>query len=363
MEAPLRVGRMTLDPRGFVTDANLEAAEIAGMNQSDLIGHQFPLLIEWAGRMGEPFDFTFDPSTGVRRHLRVVGTNLPDSTAATHSPVTISFVDLSENREIRNELESIRDGIRQREKTETEIEQYQNRLRSIASQQSLTEERERRRIATELHDRISQNLVSANIQLSVLIDSELGEADSQQIRHVRSVLTEAIHNTRSITSELSPPVLYEQPLGTALEWLAEQASRNYHLKIDFRITANDAEEGRGTGLPDDVQVVLFRGTQELLRNCHLHAHARKVEVRMIRSEAGLRVDVIDDGIGFAPGEPAEDRGNGLFLLGERMKQMGGSLSIRSGPGEGTCITMLAPDNGAWSEKQEEPSNRTRRRHQ
>ncbi|WP_455383026.1 histidine kinase [Salinispira pacifica] len=360
LESRSRVGRITLDAGGVVIAANLEAAEIAGANQSDLIGEELALHVCEEDRplfernvdrtRGDassaqsgfhPFEFEFAAAPAEKRQVRVTGMQREDD-GRRPGTVTLTFVDVSESRALGAELGLIRDKIEEQVLVDRQLGRYQEKLRSMASRLSLTEERERRRIATDLHDRISQNLVFANMQLGVLANSNLDAKSASLLQSIRTTVTEAIHNTRNITSELSPPILHEQPLETALEWLAEHATRSYGLQVEFTSLTLAADRQPESSLGDDVRVVLFRGVQELLLNCHRHAQAQSAHLRLMRAADELRVEVEDDGTGFPRGG-GEDRGGfGLFLLGERLKSIGGSLGIRSRPGDGTCVTMQVP---------------------
>lgn len=354
-----RVGRVTVDTTGVVMEANLEAAEFTGTNQSELIGKELAARVAQADRQMfrkrileirsgrtrtsafEPFEFEIVAPSGATRQLRAVGMEKTPAEAGDEQ-VSLSFVDVSESRALGVELGVIRDKIEHQVIVDGRLEKYQQKLRSMASQLSLTEERERRRISTNLHDRISQNLVFANMQLGVLGNSELDPGAADLVKKIRSTITAAIHNTRDIMSELSPPILHEQPLETALEWLAEHAKRAYGLPVAFE-APRGADEGADLQVPEEVQVVIFRGVQELLLNCYRYAAAGEVRVELRRTNDELCIEVEDNGAGFPRGGAEDRSGFGLFLLGERMKSLGGSLDIRSRPGAGTCVTMRLPD--------------------
>ncbi len=359
LDSRSRVGRVTVDASGVVIEANLEASEITGTNQSELIGKELAKRVAEAEQDGFrarirdtqvgqvesrsfiPFEFEVIAPSGSTRGLRAVG--LERSATQTDAPaVTLSFVDVSESRALGAELGIIRDKIEHQAVVDRRLERYQQKLRSMASRLSLTEERERRRISTDLHDRISQNLVFANMQLGVLSNSELNPGAADLVRKIRSTITDAIHNTRDIMSELSPPILHEQPLETALEWLTEHAGRAYGLPVRFE-ASHDAEEQADRPLPEHVRVVIFRGVQELLLNCYRHSGAGSVRVDQRRMDGELCITVEDNGRGFPRGGTEDRSGFGLFLLGEQMKSLGGSLDVRSRPGAGTSVTMRLPD--------------------
>jgi PAS domain S-box-containing protein len=223
---------------------------------------------------------------------------------------------------------------------ERQIVAYQDRLRSLASELGFAEERERRRIAAGLHDRVSQNLVLSQIRLKMLHDA-CGDPDQRRtLEEVMDVLARTETDTRELTFEICPPVLYELGFGPALEWLAEQHERRYGLAIEVRADGDLGE------IDPDLAGLLFQVARELLQNAADHARARRVSLAARRHAGKLELRVTDDGIGFDPERrpPAGHggRGFGLFGVQERLRHEGGSLEIDSAPGRGTRVTAIVP---------------------
>ncbi len=230
--------------------------------------------------------------------------------------------------------------ITERKRAEEKLRDYQRQLKSLASELSLTEERERRRIATELHDRISQFLVISKVKLETLCESASGEL-AKAISEVCDSLDQTIQDTRSLTSDLSSPILYELGFEAAVaEWLAEQIRQKHGIATEFR------SDGQPKPLDDDICALLFRNVRELLINVVKHARAHKVKVSVRKVNNEVCVSVEDDGVGFNPAEvaslAARTGGFGLFSIRERLEQVGGHLQIESAPGCGTKITIMAP---------------------
>ena len=117
---------------------------------------------------------------------------------------------------------------------EEEIRTYQERLRSLAIELTLTEERERRRLATNLHDNIGQVLALAQIKLGALADATTSSVSQSEMTEVRNLITQVIHTTRFLTFELGSPILYELGLEEAVEALAENYEHEYGLRITVR---------------------------------------------------------------------------------------------------------------------------------
>jgi PAS domain S-box-containing protein len=217
---------------------------------------------------------------------------------------------------------------------------YQKQLQSLALELSLTEERERRRIAVDLHDRIAQNMGLARIKAEELCKSGNCADAAQTIAEIRTLLDQTIQATRSLTFELCPPVLYELGFETALEWQVEEIRKLYGLTIHFENKLQAAP------LDNDMRVILFQATRELLVNVAKHAGAKSARVCLEKNDSHIRINVEDDGSGFDMAE-AERRigkngGFGLFSIRERLKYLGGRLECDSQQGRGTRISLVAP---------------------
>ncbi len=227
-----------------------------------------------------------------------------------------------------------------RRQAEERLKTYQERLRSLASQLALTEERERRRLATALHDDIGQTLALARIKLSELADASPRKEFIARVRSVHEMIARMLARTRTLTFDLSPPVLYELGFGEAVGWLVEEFRKQHPLRWEFR------GERLSPPLADDVRVTLFQGVRELLFNVVKHARAKTVSVRVECGPAEVRVRVEDDGIGFAADEfwsnPKAMTGFGLFSTRERLESLGGRLQTDSWPGGGARAMLAAP---------------------
>ena len=228
-----------------------------------------------------------------------------------------------------------------RRQAEKKLFDYQRQLKSLASELSLTEERERRRIATDLHDQISQSLVISKVKLEALRESASLADVVKVLDEVCSSLDQTIQNTRSLTSDLSSPILYELGFEAAVaEWLAEQIRQRHGIETKFE------DDGQFKPLDDDVCALLFRNVRELLINVVKHAQAHKVKVSIWRVNSEVHVSVEDDGVGFNLGDvtsaAARTGGFGLFSIRERLEQLGGHLEIESKRGHGTTVTVTAP---------------------
>jgi PAS domain S-box-containing protein len=234
----------------------------------------------------------------------------------------------------------IYEDVSERERAEANLRIYQEQLRSLASELSMTEERERRRLATDLHDSIGQTLAISKFKLDALRSQETSAVRAHELDDICNLLDGAIQDTRSLIFELSPPDLYELGIEAALASLVKRMKQAYTIEITL------SDRGRPKPLSEDTAVFCLRAVQELLVNVVRHARARKVEVSSGREGDCICITVEDDGIGFDTGEalsrPGGKKGFGLFSIRERLQHLGGSLKIDSNPGEGTLVTLLAP---------------------
>ncbi|MHC4584473.1 MAG: GAF domain-containing sensor histidine kinase, partial [Planctomycetota bacterium] len=215
------------------------------------------------------------------------------------------------------------------------------KLSSLASQLSLTEERERRRIATELHDQIGQSLVFSKIKLDELHQSATSIELTKALDEICSNIGQIIQDTRSLTFDLSSPILNEIGLEAAVaEWLDVQIQAKHGIETEF------VDDGQQKPIDDDIRALLFRNVRELLVNVIKHAKAHKVKVSIRRVNEHIRIDVEDDGKGFdsvkVASRATEETKFGLFSIRQRLEHLGGSFEIDSEPGRGSKFAMTVP---------------------
>jgi len=230
--------------------------------------------------------------------------------------------------------------IEERKYNEEKLLEQQEKMRSLSSKLLLAEERERRRIATELHDRIGQTLAITKIKLGELREASTSNEAAEALEEILEFIDQTIQDARSLTFELSPPVLYELGLEAALDWLANQIREKHGLQIEFN------DDGQPKPLDDSCRVIMFQAARELLFNIVKHACAHSATVSVRKDDNDIRIDIEDNGIGFENSEleatETGSRGFGLFSIRERLNPLGGHLEIKSEPGRGTHVTMVAP---------------------
>jgi signal transduction histidine kinase len=245
-------------------------------------------------------------------------------------------------RDLVRQLASLNQTLEQRvtQRTAEAVERAQ-KLRLLSAELSLAEERERRRIAQVLHDDLQQMLMAARLHLRTLDGTENAAKRSGIIRRIQNMLERSFNSARSLSVELSPPVLHDHGLAAALEWLAAQARKHHGAKVSVEAVPSANPKAI------DVRVFLFQAVRELLLNAVKHAAGSPVHIMMKGIGLGkLRVIVSDRGPGFDPArldrQGIQLGGLGLFNIRERMASFGGTLRIDSAPGHGTRITLVAP---------------------
>lgn len=229
--------------------------------------------------------------------------------------------------------------ITEQKQAEAEIRTYQEQLRSLASELSLTEERERRRLATDLHDHIGQILALAQIKLGAMRELASSSSLAASMDEIRRLVEQSIQYTRSLTFELSPPILYDLGFEAAVEWLGEVIQNQQGMRIEVQT------ERHPLPMDDEIRVLLFQAVRELLVNVVKHAKAQRAKVTIERMGNHIGIKVEDDGVGLgiSPGAPLSSaRGFGLFSIRERLKYLGGHLEVESEPGRGTQVTLTVP---------------------
>jgi PAS domain S-box-containing protein len=224
--------------------------------------------------------------------------------------------------------------VTERERASQQLRKYQESLRSLAMELTRTEEQQRRRIATVIHDDVTQNLAFAKMKTALIRRSEDVATVRRELGPLEAALDEAIQNARNLTFEVSPPILYEIGFQPALKWLVEQMSERHGYQA--RLQADQEEQP----LSEDVQVTLFQAVRELLTNVAKHARAKQVTVAVQREGDFVQVVVSDDGVGFT--DTGERLGFGLFNIQERLSYLGGELEVEGRPGQGARFTLRAP---------------------
>jgi len=218
----------------------------------------------------------------------------------------------------------------------------QDNLRYYLSQIGKAQEEERKRISRELHDETIQALVVLSRQLDALASSPKGmsKGNSLLLEELRQQTNDIMEGVRRLSQDLRPPTLDRLGLVPALEWLASDVAEYSGIATKINVLGTERR------LPEEVELVLFRISQEALRNVWRHSQATSAEVTVEFNEDKTRLTVSDNGKGFDPpssvGDLARDGKLGLAGMEERAQLLGGSMTLKSEPGKGTTVTTEVP---------------------
>jgi PAS domain S-box-containing protein len=231
----------------------------------------------------------------------------------------------------------------------TELQRRAAQLRKLTGELAWTEDRERRRLASILHDGLQQLLVGAQLQLGRAI-AESGKRPGPAGRRVAQLLDQSIEMSRSLALEISPPLRLGSGLAAAFIWLARSMGEKHSLEVRVKTKGEIGPAG------EEISILLFRSVQELLLNVVKHAGVQAVELRLEAAGDHLWISVKDKGKGFdvERAEQAPDvSGFGLFSIRERLNLVGGRMDMRSKPGAGTLVTLAVPLASLRPEKKRE----------
>lgn len=315
------IGYFTLDEEGVISEANLTAAALLQVPRSRLVGRKLSRFVapqhqdRWhlerrtlmlgAERRNLELDLVL--SDGTLLHAQLVGSGTPGKGGAP-SALRMALLDV------------------------TELRSLARALRKAAAAAALAEQRERRSLATDLHDDAGQLLTLASLKLRALSDT-LALQGAEEIRDLEEVLAETRRCISSLSFQLSPSLLHDVGLLAAAQWLAEDKQRRFGLTVRV-------EKGEELELDEAARVTLFRALRELLLNVTKHAKVDEARVRIWSAGELACVAVEDAGIGF---DPSAGRGGfGLLALRDRVGQMGGGLEIETLPGKGTRAVVSLP---------------------
>ncbi|GAF78314.1 unnamed protein product, partial [marine sediment metagenome] len=188
--------------------------------------------------------------------------------------------------------DGIIEDVTEERKTREDILTYQSNLKSLTNELLVTEEEAKRRLAMTLHDKLLQSLVLANFKSSELNKKVEKSEHKKILNEITSFITEAINESRNITYELSPPVLYEMGLIPAISWKLDEMEKNNKIKTSLIDQSNSYE------FDEKEQIILYRTISELLQNVLKHSKAKEVNVSFKQFTNDYIITISDNGRGF-----------------------------------------------------------------
>jgi signal transduction histidine kinase len=247
--------------------------------------------------------------------------------------------ELSERKQIEEQLRQLTGTLEERVEERTrQLSTSSARLRALATDLTVAEQTERRRLAMELHDYLAQILVVSRMKVAQLLTGDHDPGVRKTLQGVDQLLHQSLDYTRSLVSELTPQALYESGLGAAIRWLGDQMRRQQVLNVEIDLDAADLP------LPEADAVLLFHSIRELLFNVLKHGKTNRASVSMQYTQNVLSITVSDQGCGFDVSRLREDHSDrfGLLSIRERMTALGGSFDLQSVPGKGTVASLHLP---------------------
>jgi signal transduction histidine kinase len=264
----------------------------------------------------------------------------------------VALVDISDQKAHATSLKKIQGELEDRvEERTAELAARNRQLARLTSELTLAEQRERKRIADILHENLQQLLAGARLHLEIHAD-EVGGQDTGAWKTAYDLITKSIETSRTLSSELSPPVLYHKELPEALQWLARWMAATHQLDIDLDLPDDFVF------LREELKVLLFHSVRELLFNVVKHAQTSRAQVTVQEKNGQVRIMVSDKGCGCDAKNltlNGSDTGFGLFAIRERLELLGGNLTIACAPDQGLTATIDLPLEPPVYAKPEEPS--------
>jgi two-component system, chemotaxis family, CheB/CheR fusion protein len=270
---------------------------------------------------------------GIGRRTLLLNGRRVHATGEIPECILLAMEDVTERERDRELLRALTVDLEQR------VLERTAQLQALAIQLSQTEQRERHRLAKVLHDGLQQLLVGAKFHLQILRNQAPGDDVLQTVQQLNELLDQSLETSRSLTVEMSPPILYQGTMGQVLGWLAlwmhDKHGLSVHLEIDEK--ANPKRE--------EIRVLVFETVRELLLNIVKHAKVTSATIRMTLTDSEhVQVIVADEGVGFdaVHVQPRNDSGFGLLSIRQRLAALASKIDIDSAPGKGTRVTLVVP---------------------
>jgi len=281
------------------------------------------------------------PARGELRHRQVSSTPVRNADGTIIGSVSV-VRDITEFKRLEQELRKSRDELELRVQQRTEeLAKSQERLQHLASQLLLAQEKERRRIASELHDGLLSEMAAMKFlfeaKLMLLKKGQL--ADTNELDRITDIMQKVIRDARGIMNNLRPSILDEIGLIPTIGWLSREYWKTYsHIQIRRQVEVVE------TDIPEVLKIVIFRVLQEALNNFVKHARGDLVDLSLWKSGNTLHLRIRDNGQGYDMGKV--QKGVGLGSMRERVESSLGSFQIESAAGKGTTIqaSWVLPEN-------------------
>lgn len=350
---------ITMTANGLIRSFNPAAQRVFGYTAEEAIGQPLTMLM--------PERFRGPHETGFRRYLetneaRVVGKgaiefvglrkdgeefplelSLAEMREEDHILFTGIIRDVTERKLGEEKIRRLNASLERRVAERTkQLAESERRLKELVGKLVAAQEEERRRVAYEVHDSLTQVAVAAHQHLQAFADEHPSgsKVRSSELDRALKLAQRTVKEARGVIEGLRPTALDDFGLAIALRQLVE-GLKNEDWKIDYKEALGKER------LSPEIETALYRVLQEALTNVQKHAHSAKAHVTLVREGKKVRLEVRDEGHGFDPAAASGDSGGpgervGLSSMRERVALLGGELKITSEPGKGTLVVAEVP---------------------
>ena len=222
-----------------------------------------------------------------------------------------------------------------------EIQEYQTSLQKLTTEITMVEEKQKKEIASNIHDHLSQSLVISKMRINEMKKNPNLKMIDEDLLFIETNISDAIENSRKITFELSPPILYQFGIIEALHWLIEDLEAKHKIKFQLNNNVTNIK------LSDEKSILLYRSIQEVITNAIKHAKASLITLDISKNKLGVSISIADNGVGFDTSilnnhQNHSISGFGLFTVQERIQNIQGVFTITSEINTGTTIKIFIP---------------------
>ncbi|MBM9605616.1 chemotaxis protein CheB [Desulfopila inferna] len=331
---------------GIIADWNKGAEELYGYSANEAIGQHINLIVPPEHRQemeavyeklrrGEnitPFETVRRTKEGEKKSVLLCLSLIKGESGESYGISAVAH-DITERVRAEADLQELKLNLEQR------VDQRTRQLRDLTARFLAFEQRERRKFSQYLHDEIQQALVTARLRVEQVRNIANNENVEKNLSAALQRLDEAINNSRSVTTDISPPLFFESGISVCLEWLTRWARTSLDLQVQVNLTGDDRP------ISDEGGYIIYRSLRELLFNIHKHAKVREAMLHVkFQDDGGINITVEDKGKGFEPERVIDSTGEkyGILSVKEQVEALLGKIAIKSSLQNGTCINIHLP---------------------
>ncbi|HXV62021.1 MAG TPA: PAS domain S-box protein [Vicinamibacteria bacterium] len=324
---------ITIDQDGKIDGFNRAAEHMFGYSADEAIGRNVSILMPEPHRSEHDAYIERYLTTGEAKIIGIGREVVAQRKGGSTFPIHLSVSEINPGERFTG---IIRD-VTGRKKAEADLERSREELRSLSARLLTAEESERRRISRELHDDLNQRLAMLSVDLETLSQKESAAALSPKIEELRARVAKLSDDVHSMAYRLHPAILDDLGLPAALRALIGDFTERHEIAVSLR------ERHFPARLSMTLASCFYRVVQESLTNIAKHSQSTKVEIRLVGSKRQTRLSIRDHGVGFDVEEVRNHRRTlGIVSMEERVRMVGGQLSVRSSPRKGTRISVTVP---------------------